>query len=52
MPFENITIEAKWEKEKILKNPETRNIILTTLLTIIASIIIGTYLYKKNESIT
>jgi hypothetical protein len=50
MPFENVTIEAKFESESILKNPETGNKVLFITLILLASIGIGTFIYKKKES--
>ena len=50
MPFENVTIQAKFELENILKNPETGNKILLITLILVASIGIGTFIYKKKES--
>lgn len=46
MPFENVTIEARWT----LKNPETGNIVLTLVLFIIFSMGIGLFIYKRKES--
>ena len=48
MPFENVTIQAKFELENILKNPETGNKVLFIILILVASI--GTFIYKKKES--
>ena len=50
MPFENVTIEAKFESENILKNPETGNKVLFIILILVASIGIGTLIYIKKES--
>ena len=50
MPFENVTIQAKFELENILKNPETGNKILLITLILVASIGIGTFIYKRKES--
>ena len=50
MPFENVTIQAKFELESILKNPETGNKILLITLILVASIGIGTFIYKRKES--
>ena len=48
MPFENITIQAKFESENILKNPETGDKLLFMILILVASI--GIFIYKKKES--
>ena len=50
MPFENVTIQAKFELESILKNPETGAKLLFIILILVASIGIGTFIYKKKES--
>ena len=50
MPFESITIQAKFESESILKNPETGIKILFIIFTLVTSIVIGTFIYKKKES--
>ena len=50
MPFENVTIQAKFELENILKNPETGDKVLFITLILLASIGIGTFIYKKKES--
>ena len=50
MPFENVTIQAKFELESILKNPETGDKVLFITLILLASIGIGTLIYKKKES--
>ena len=50
MPFENITIQAKFELESILKNPKTGDKILFIIFTLVASIGIGIFIYKKKES--
>lgn len=50
MPFENVTIEAKFESENILKNPETGDKLLFMILILVASIGIGTLIYIKKES--
>ena len=50
MPFENVTIQAKFESENILKNPETGNKVLFIILILVASIGIGTLIYIKKES--
>ena len=50
MPFENVTIQAKFELENILKNPETGDKVLFIILILVASIGIGTFIYKKKES--
>ena len=50
MPFENVTIQAKFELENILKNPETGAKLLFIILILVASIGIGTFIYKKKES--
>ena len=49
MPFENVTIQAKFESENILKNPETGDKILIKVLLIITFLGIGTHLYKKER---
>ena len=50
MPFENVTIQAKFELESILKNPETGDKVLFITLILLASTGIGTFIYKKKES--
>lgn len=50
MPFENVTIQAKFELENILKNPETGDKVLFIILILVVSIGIGTFIYKKKES--
>jgi len=50
MPFESITIQAKFESENILKNPETGDKLLFIIFTLVTSIVIGTFIYKKKES--
>ena len=50
MPFENVTIQAKFESENILKNPETGNKVLFIILILVASIGIRIFIYKKKES--
>ena len=50
MPFENVTIQAKFELESILKNPKTGDKILFIIFTLVTSIGIGTFIYKKKES--
>ena len=47
MPFENVTIQAKFELENILKNPETGDKVLFITLILLASIGIGTLIYIK-----
>ena len=49
MPFENITIQAKFELESILKNPETGDKVLFITLILVTSIVIVTFIYKKKE---
>ena len=48
MPFENVTIEAKWIQDIV--NPKTGSKILIIVLSIITSLGLGTYIYKKKES--
>lgn len=50
MPFENVTIQAKFELENILKNPETGDKVLLITLILLASIGIGSFMLKKKES--
>jgi len=50
MPFENVTIQAKFELENILKNPETGDKVLFIILILVVSIGIRTFIYKKKES--
>ena len=49
MPFENVTIQAKFELENILKNPETGDKVLFITLILVTSIVIVTFIYKKKE---
>ena len=49
MPFENVTIQAIFESENILKNPETGNKVWFIILILVASIGIGTFILKKKE---
>ena len=49
MPFENVTISAKFELESILKNPETGYQVLFIILILVTSIGIGTFIYKQKE---
>jgi len=50
MPFENVTIQAKWESESLLVNPETgRNIVLIFAPLIV--LIMGTNIYRKRRVI-
>ena len=50
MPFENVSIQAKFELENILKNPETGDKVLFIILILVVSIGIRTFIYKKKES--
>ena len=50
MPFENVTIQAKFIPDGILINPETGDKVLFIILTQVASIGIGTIIYIKKES--
>ena len=50
MPFENVTIQAKFELESILKNPKTGDKVLFITLILVACIGIGTFILKKKES--
>ena len=47
MPFKNVTIQAKFESDSILKNPDTSDKLLIILLLLIISLFIGTIIYKK-----
>ena len=47
MPFENVTIEARWKFEI---NPNTGNNAIMMMLILISCIGIGIYTYKKKES--
>ena len=49
MPFENVTIQAKFELENILKNPKTGDKVLFIIFILVASIGIGTFILKKKE---
>ena len=48
MPYENVTIEAKWTST--ILNPNTGDVILIIVLLTALSAIIGVYSYKKKES--
>ena len=50
MPFENVTIQAKFKLESILKNPETGDKVLFIILILVVSMGIGTFIYKRKES--
>ena len=49
MPYENVTIEAKWQSDSII-NPETGNKTITIIFIMTISLGIVVFLYKKNES--
>ena len=56
MPFENVTIEAKWVPDSIvsipdtLKNLQTSDKLIIISLLMIAGLGIGSLVYKRKES--
>ena len=51
MPFENVTIEAKWGLiTDLLENPYTGNILFIMTLILVFTLGIGKVVYKKKES--
>ena len=48
MPFENVTIQARFIPD-IIKNPDTRNTLITILILLIINIGIGSYIWNKKE---